>query len=113
MSLSRYDEEIERLKNRARSVKERAEETAKDFQSAAVMGGAAYLFGYMEAKAAAENRALATVGGAPATLSWGIGAYVGSKIVGGKAGEVMADAGKSIISIHMYKTGSAAGAARR
>ena len=103
--ITKYQEEIAALKQRSSNLRARVEEEAREAQGAAVMAGVGFLFGGLEADAARTNRPLPTVGGLDPAMTWGIGGVIAGRVMGGRAGELVSDAGKALHTIGAYKQG--------
>lgn len=104
-SITKYEEQIAALKARSSSLRQRVEVEAREVQGAAIMAGVGFFFGGLEAEANRTSNPLPTVAGLEPSLAWGVGLTIAGRVVDGRAGELMSDAGKALITISMYKQG--------
>jgi len=105
-AIARYEEQVQSLKQRSASLRQRVEAEAREVQGTAVSAAVAYFFGGMEAEATRTNRPMPTVAGLDPALAWGVGLTVAGRVVDGRAGELLGDAGKSLVVIAAYRQGS-------
>lgn len=104
-AIEKRDEEIARLKMRARSIRDRVEEETGELVDVAVEAAAGYLWGSLQREAETNNRPLFTVFGLDPEVVWSLGLIVGGKVVGGEAGRVMRGSGRAIGVIYAYERG--------
>ena len=109
--LDAYEAKVNSLQNRARSIRDRAESEAEFVQGVFASSAAAYLYGSYEQRAAQRREVMMTVAGLPPLLTYSVGAMLAGRLVSGRAGEILSEAGRGLLAVHAYKTGAAPRAA--
>lgn len=91
-ALEKTKGELEKMKERARAVRARAEKSAKTVQRDATSVAAAYLYGSMKKERRRTNTAMPTVGGLEPEVAATLVLYAGSHFADGMLAEVAHDA---------------------
>lgn len=102
-SLQAYEDRIERLTNRIRSARDRAEAESDEIMTTVVEGAAAFMLGRIESSAT-TSQDLRIGGVEPGTWIPGV-AYVAGTVVGGNTGKLLKTVGRAGLVVRAYTFG--------
>lgn len=105
-AIEKRDEQIDSLRNRLSNLRRASQEEAKEVLGTGAGLAAAYGFGAMERRAETTSRPLSSpIEGVDPLLSYGAGAFIAGRVVGGDAGLALTNAGRALLTIKAYKAG--------
>lgn len=104
-AIEKYKEQIDALQRSKANLRQRVEIEAREVQGAAIMAATGYAWGAWEKDTSRQSRTIPTIAGMDPALAWGAGLTVFGRFVDGRAGEIMSDAGKAVLTVAAYKQG--------
>lgn len=105
LSIPELRDELEKAKERARSVRNIADEKAKRIRSLGTKAVASYFVGRYEQNAANRGERTFSLGGMGFVESVAAVTLVGGEVASGEAGEVLRDVGEAMLCVGAYKAG--------